>query len=878
MDLKQRKLNKSEWDSIEIPVSSDEIEVLNLIIKGYSNVNIKYNKINSLFTFLKIEYNKDMEDYLYFKYFSEKINTIIKKYNLNYINQNIVTNPQIKKADAIRLQKNTVESIQNNTIYENILIDTIEKLIKNKHKNTNKWSNYYYTLYKLIKNNVIYINRHIMDISNKIINQYEEEIDIPNIIYNAIENIEKNEQLLKCCDMSLYGHQKELFTVCKNEDPKLILYITPTGTGKTMSPIGLSEKHKIIFVCAARHVGLALARAAISVNKKIAFAFGCGSATDIRLHYFSAKEITKNRKTGGIWKVDNSVGDKVEIMICDIKSYLPAMYYMMAFNEPNNIITYWDEPTITLDYEHHEFHEIIHKNWSENKIPNVVLSSATLPKVHELNETISDFKSKFNDVNIYSIVSHDCKKSIPIINKDGFVVLPHHLDSNHENIINIVNHCDNYLTLMRYFDLKEVVQFIYYVYKENYIPKNLKINRYFTSLNDVDMLNIKLYYLKLLRSIDPNVWEEIYDHFMEIREKRILSNDSVDSKGEKIKKSSSIGPGVGLNNYSGGGNSNAGLPISRIASEQIFKFPPKQNEKEKNNASGNCAIYVTTKDAFTLTDGPTIFLANDVEKIAKFCIQQANIPAKVMEDIVEKINYNNNINEKIEELEREIEYMNEGNKDENVDKSTNNKKSNEHKLSRQLDDKKNTNTPLSKMMTELEMLKSMIKITKLNDTFIPNTIAHLKKWAEDIPIKNSFTSDIDDETIVKIMMLKNVEDSWKVLLLMGIGVFTNHESIEYTEIMKNLADQQKLYMIIASSDYIYGTNYQFCHGYLSKDMNLTQEKIIQAMGRIGRNKFQQEYTLRFRDDEQIQKLFTAETEKPEIINMNRLFVSDIISN
>jgi hypothetical protein len=78
-------------------------------------------------------------------------------------------------------------------------------------------------------------------------------------------------------------------------------------------------------------------------------------------------------------------------------------------------------------------------------------------------------------------------------------------------------------------------------------------------------------------------------------------------------------------------------------------------------------------------------------------------------------------------------------------------------------------------------------------------------------------------------------------------------------------------MIIATSDYIYGTNYQFCHGFLSKDLNLTQEKVIQAMGRIGRNNIQQTYTVRFRDDEQILKLFTSETEKPEIINMNRLF-------
>jgi hypothetical protein len=90
--------------------------------------------------------------------------------------------------------------------------------------------------------------------------------------------------------------------------------------------------------------------------------------------------------------------------------------------------------------------------------------------------------------------------------------------------------------------------------------------------------------------------------------------------------------------------------------------------------------------------------------------------------------------------------------------------------------------------------------------------------------------------------------------------------------MKRLADEQKLYMIIASSDYIYGTNYQFCHGYLSKDLELTQEKIIQAMGRIGRSNVQQDYTVRFRDDEQIRKLFSEDTDKPEVRNMNRLLV------
>ena len=171
----------------------------------------------------------------------------------------------------------------------------------------------------MIRNNITRLNRHIIEITNRVLNLFEGNINISVVIENAVEFIEKNDSLLKYNDLCLYEHQKEIFTAFKNETAKLVLYMAPTGTGKTLTPIALSEKKRVIFVCAARHVGLALAKAAISVNKKIAFAFGCASADDIRLHYFAAKVFTRNKRTGGIGKVDNSVGDSVEIIICDIK-------------------------------------------------------------------------------------------------------------------------------------------------------------------------------------------------------------------------------------------------------------------------------------------------------------------------------------------------------------------------------------------------------------------------------------------------------------------------------------------------------------------------------------------------------------------------------
>ena len=161
---------------------------------------------------------------------------------------------------------------------------------------------------------------------------------------------------------------------------------------------------------------------------------------------------------------------------------------------------------------------------------------------------------------------------------------------------------------------------------------------------------------------------------------------------------------------------------------------------------------------------------------------------------------------------------------------------------------------------------------QLDNEYIPNSYSHQKKWKKNLPedIK-PYSSDVDEETVEQIMLL-DVDNIWKILLMMGIGVFIEHKCVDYAEIMKKLATEQKLYLILASTDYIYGTNYQFCHGYLSKDlMNITQEKMIQAFGRVGRSNAQRNYSLRIRSNELLTNLLLPAPEKPEIANMNRLF-------
>jgi len=804
MDLTQRKLTKAEWNSIEVPISAEELRITELIKEGYHNVNIKKNYTLSLLKYMKVQHSDGIDIYVYVHYLQPALLVLAKNYGLSIPPPVEFNSKMLKKADIIRFS-NTDKHIAEckDSIFEYVILGFLEKLYKvrkddlKKKTSVQPWEFYYYTIKQLLNYNVGLFNRCFKTTVETLIRALDEDVAIEKIISLSYTIIERNEYLIKYADETLYEHQKRLFTICKQPNPKLVLYIAPTGTGKTLSPLGLAEVHKIIFVCAARHVGLSLAKAAISTNKCVAFAFGCSSPEDIRLHYSSAKEFTRNKKSGSIDKVDNAVGDKVEIMVSDIKSYIPAMLYMLAFNPKEKIILYWDEPTITMDYTTHEFHEIIKNNWSKNLIPNVILSSATLPHINELTETIADFRSTFDNAEIHEILSHDCKKTIPILNKEGYIEMPHYLSANYQEILTIVKHCIDFKMILRYIDISEAIHFIIHANKMEGVIGNdrYKLTNVFTSMSAISTAAIKNYYLDLLGNLKEEKWEGIYKYMLETRKQQMQSN-----------------------------------------------------------------INIVTTDAYTLTDGPTIFLADDVEKIGKFYIQSASIPDSVMKGIMKVIETNSKLNEKIAVMEKDLD---DGTKKDEMKE----KKMNEGRV----------DPEMKKLMSKIELIKLQVKSVSLNPVFVPNTKDHMYKY--NVPANKitgvPYTCMISDYIVEQIMLLDDVDDNWKILLLMGIGVFASHHSVRYTEIMKTLAQEQKLYLIIASTDYIYGTNYQFCHGYISKDLGcISQEKCIQAMGRIGRNKLSNDYSVRFRENDLIMKLFKTDVDKQEVTNMNRLFVTD----
>ena len=280
-------------------------------------------------------------------------------------------------------------------------------------------------------------------------------------------------------------------------------------------------------------------------------------------------------------------------------------------------------------------------------------------------------------------------------------------------------------------------------------------------------------------------------------------------------------------------------------------------------------INLSTSDAHTLTDGPTIYLTENVDKVAAFMLQIAKIPNVVMEDIMETIDFNTRILEEIGKTEKLIKDL------EGESKEASGGGDDEKKMRKFTSDTR-INPETDRLHIKVDELKKSVKYTALHELFVPNRLEHLKRWTTRTAISNEFTSFVEDETVEQIMLL-NVETHWKLLLLMGIGAITNTTDQKYTDIMKTLAKHQKLYLIITATDYIYGTNYQFCHGYIGKDLEgMSQEKAIQSMGRIGRGAIQQDYTIRIRHDNIIRHIFTAlrSNEKPEVCAMNKLFVTE----
>ena len=143
MDLKQRKLNKTEWNNTEVPVQQDERRILKLICDGYHDVSLKMNVNQSLSQVIKLDMTPEMEAYLYERYFIGDVKKIIKKYGndeVEYIKPGSNTMKKLKKTDTIKID-NMDKTIteKKEMIFEYVILDMISMILKSLKKQTDKY-------------------------------------------------------------------------------------------------------------------------------------------------------------------------------------------------------------------------------------------------------------------------------------------------------------------------------------------------------------------------------------------------------------------------------------------------------------------------------------------------------------------------------------------------------------------------------------------------------------------------------------------------------------------------------------------------------------------------------------------------------------------
>ena len=742
-EFKHEKMTKYEWEMIEKPLNKNETDILNLIKKGFNAIDIKVYKYSTIKQLINI--SGENSDYYIFNiiilpYINDKYKKYIKNiYSIKEPKKKINNKDKIKLSN-IKICKDCIEYI---------IIENIKNLIKY------NLLIYFYNIHYLIK--VYKINESLLTIITPILNNYT--FTSKDILIDSENVIEKNE-IFNYNPIQLFDHQKELFNKITKYDSSFIFYTASTCSGKTLTPIGLTNKYKIIFICASRHIGINLSKSAINVGCKVGFSFGCESKNDIRLHYFSVVNYVK--------KIPNHTnGSNVEIMISDIHSYQYAMEYMLEFNDEKNIILFWDEPTITMDYDDHPLHSSLKYIWNINKISKIIFSSATLPK--NLDPLVRSYQNKFKDGHHFKVESFDEITNIKLIDSYSNIVMPH-------NIFNSIDECNQFIEgyskeFMKFLSVTECSK---YILGSSYLIEFEKIK--FTTVNSI---KIKDFYFYIL---------------------------------------------------------------SKELNKNIFK----------TNLSSN--ILFTTESAKEIKYGPALYINNDIEDYIKELIESSHLNVNVHNEISKNIDFNYELQVKINKVRQILE--------DKLAKDINN----ENKMKEQRFD------PVTKEnIKKIEKMEKMEKKIQLCDIYIPNTKEHYTKWGNknDYNSSNVYKGNIEEKYIRLIMNL-DVEENYKILLLLGIGIFHKNNNV-YNIIMKELADNKQLMLIISNSDYIYGTNYQFAHGYLSSDIeNITKEKLIQAIGRVGRKEKNKLFTFRFRNNDHIKLLFEHKVSK-EGIKMNSLF-------
>jgi hypothetical protein len=177
MDYRQSKLSKNEWISIEKPVDMKEKNVLDMIVKGYSNPDYNMNLHHVISDVVKLEH-PEKDYYIYIHILKETIDKLIKMFKLSPIETSI-PKKKLNGADTIRIQSYRKKQLDN---IENMMLTMIEKFFEKKRE-------YYFfnicTLYKKYT-----INKYLATWIDAFILKYNDSMNIVTFLENTEKYIE----------------------------------------------------------------------------------------------------------------------------------------------------------------------------------------------------------------------------------------------------------------------------------------------------------------------------------------------------------------------------------------------------------------------------------------------------------------------------------------------------------------------------------------------------------------------------------------------------------------------------------------------------------------------------------------------------------------
>lgn len=381
--------------------------------------------------------------------------------------------------------------------------------------------NYFKTNYSNFSKLILEQSEIVLKFCETLINIEEFEINYPELITQTTFDKQDNK-----CKIKLYKCQEEVLVnlnnSMKNDIPLFINYQTPPGAGKTtlvvsVASLGAKYDKQVIYVCYNEIVRNEVSK--MCFHSGITFAIISDCIIKPHNSCFTSKknrgkiaehEDRQMRLNYELVRIKTKCDKIPLIYVCDL---LSASILLNTKESENKYICYIDEPTAGAETENSEM-TINYMKIILNCSKTCICLSATMPENEETPFIYNNFKKKFNadDTNIKIIKSSLIPINCLILDENAFIVCPHDLANNIEELKTIIDFLEKKPFLLKFY-----TPYTYYSIKNILKSNNIIVEEEKFSLLDISHKRIRTETLKLLKIL---VKENLIDIFNEIKAKK----------------------------------------------------------------------------------------------------------------------------------------------------------------------------------------------------------------------------------------------------------------------------------------------------------------------------------------------------------------------